>query len=774
MSGGILLRRLHRRAGISNLIGAIFFILIVALLISTLTLVFNTTSSYIGGIHSSNQLAQQEANSYVTIKNVTYGAVTNDTYVQKPVPVYVGLTASEPFLYPVSNMNFTGGMSGWYLSESYPFLYDAGQVSNIATTSAVLPASESFDLTVQNNNLAGSNDWIGRITLLADTNLTSPASAGTPVGWVAKPVVGNNVTWTPAATPYGTFGIAPGPSNALTFGWSANVPASLGTFYETIVISWYLKAPPLGSNGFVDSAIATIQTPTTTSGSQYILVATPFMANIIPTTSGLVPGGLNSGYDGTGLTAASRSGPGSVYVTFEPRYNAQAVPTGEQIEGVSTLSTSFSLSSKEASLIPMSDCCTLSWDSVLDGLSSTNNALIYYQFFLTGPAGSVEINSNGCTGTFSPYVGWTNPTLANYFGPSGWALGTSCFSPPPGFWLPGSYTLTLAITEFMPSGLPSASSMHFDNMGLALGLQNSAYAEQDLSMSLATNVQSGSYSIGTTQTVLTDGGATWLPGEWRGDYLLYDSGPNTGQSLLITGNTLNTISTAPASFLNAPSVNGGDGFTIQSPLNATAVQGIQLGLNMTGVSPSYPDTVAYVYVADNSLTERGGPGPVIWLRVADVTFNQSATAQAFIPLPQAEYYIDSSGKLDLQVVVVAPGGASPQCDNAPTGTTCFPLLLSAYAVVQVESQPGAVAFTITNTQGSAPIHLASLYISGPNQIGSFTISNWLNAGSTIVLCRGGSDYYCPGTFDWVPGQTYLVTVTTAQGVSYSRSYTAPG
>ncbi len=153
--------------------------------------------------------------------------------------------------------------------------------------------------------------------------------------------------------------------------------------------------------------------------------------------------------------------------------------------------------------------------------------------------------------------------------------------------------------------------------------------------------------------------------------------------------------------------------------------------------------------------------------------------QAVIPLPEVAYYIDNTGSLTVKVVVIAPGSAPGKCGfqnplgGNPPNITCFTLSVSAFAVVQTPVEPRQVVFTFTNTQGAIPVHLVDLYIAGPNMLGTFSISNWVDAGTTVEICRGGGTTFCPGNFAWVPGQTYTVTVTTAGGITFSSSFVAP-
>ncbi len=58
------------------------------------------------------------------------------------------------------------------------------------------------------------------------------------------------------------------------------------------------------------------------------------------------------------------------------------------------------------------------------------------------------------------------------------------------------------------------------------------------------SVTTGTTTGGTTSTTLMDGPATWTPSQWVGYYLYYTSGPAAGESMVITANTANTITTA--------------------------------------------------------------------------------------------------------------------------------------------------------------------------------------------------------------------------------------
>ncbi|MGA2199870.1 MAG: hypothetical protein ABSG45_08025, partial [Nitrososphaerales archaeon] len=90
--------------------------------------------------------------------------------------------------------------------------------------------------------------------------------------------------------------------------------------------------------------------------------------------------------------------------------------------------------------------------------------------------------------------------------------------------------------------------------------------------------------------------------------------------------------------------------------------------------------------------------------------------------------------------------------------------LSVFVVIQTFNQTRAVV-ELKNLSPT-PIRLLSMVISGPGMAMStgFASSFYFGPGEKIVL---------PEAFDWIPGQIYTVTVTTALGETFSSSFTAP-
>jgi hypothetical protein len=742
-----------RRAGISNLVGAIFFVLIVALSIATLTVMFIGSSAYIGGIHTTNEQAVQGVNSNITVSNVAFGGVlATGAFADASgpgIPVNWSLPANPnsavpgqlPIL-PVTNMNFTSGIQGWSVSKSYPALVDGASVSNalllngssyieeaavgsypgLSATQSLNP--EVFVFSVTNNALAGSGDFIAKISILVDTyfNGVSHVTCSSPScsGWNAPVITGNNITLTAipiAALP---------PGQTATWQWTADVPNTVGNYYHTVVIYWVKGALP-----YHDYGIATMST----------IIATPLpfpnppapTETMAPRTAGISPGGLIAGYDSNAISCTSSSGPGCIYVNFEPNFGGQPLPAGQQLSAGAAFTTTFSLTQAQICQLratlppPCTQVCPngcfmdASVSTSLDEVSSVPNSLVYYHLILVSPSG----------GSFTINPGGSDPTTLNHFASTGWneqnirLPTTGAAAPPVSFWTPGTYKFELVVNMTMPSGQPSDISVHFDDVGLALNL-------------LTPPGGLGGSAFGSGVFTMT------FPGLASGGARGYNQ-----------------------------------------------VEQLDIAVNMS-LSSFPPQTIgnteAYVYAARVPVAVLNAQTPTTWYEVGAVTFNGSSTANVVIPLPQSTSFVNPAGQLSIEIdtVTVGAGTACPAVRGSCT------LSASAYAVAQTENTAQAVGqavFTISNSEGQSAVHLVSIFFSGPNgtlpfqsapatpNVGAtnglimFPISNWVNPGSTVVLYENFGAV--PYLFNWIPGQVYQVTVYTAQGVAYSGSFTAP-
>ena len=235
-----------------------------------------------------------------------------------PVSVPLGTALQEPLL-PVSNMNFSQGIQGWYIAESYPALADSATVSNAldsngsyyieqtALNAQQSSDSETFDLSVTNTSPSANANRITTVTLLVDGYFNATAvtavppevcGTSTPIAGWASMVTGNNVTW---STP---------PLNAIvsgscvTFSWMTDVSPLIGTYYHTVALDWcHAFAGPT-----IDSGIATVET-VVASPLPFPNPSAPDIA-LTPRTAGITPGGLIAGYDSNAVSATASSGPG--------------------------------------------------------------------------------------------------------------------------------------------------------------------------------------------------------------------------------------------------------------------------------------------------------------------------------------------------------------------------------------------------------------------------------------------------------------------------------
>ena len=158
---------------------------------------------------------------------------------------------------------------------------------------------------------------------------------------------------------------------------------------------------------------------------------------LAPPAAAIIPGGgLTAGINSNAITCTSSSGPGCVYVNFEPNYGGQRLPAGHQLSAGAAFTTTFSLTLSQicqlrvtsplgCSQICPSNCnMDASVSSSLDEAASVPNSLVYYHLLLVSPSGAVyTINPDG-----------TGPTTEDHFAPSGWQEQSAIVAPPSTFW----------------------------------------------------------------------------------------------------------------------------------------------------------------------------------------------------------------------------------------------------------------------------------------------------------------------------------------------------
>jgi hypothetical protein len=717
-----------RRSGIANLVGAVFFILVVVLMVGALAGMFLTFNSFVEGQHTSQQTTESQQQATLNVQNVTYGGLTSYNGFSYKANGAVTLntnTLQHPLL-PITNMNFTDSMAGWTTSHTYKLVTDAAtvqQTPRFITYNETYPSSTStpcttasgsnvctFQLQVTNNNALGSQYQIAQVSLLADQNWGVPTPQPVTANWgatdiatSAPSVVGNNITWVSSLP----LDILAGGNQVFT--WKASVPNTDGTFYDTVIVSWVkLNAIP-----FTDQAIATVNSTITQIEVSNSGVLGTSTAVINPAAAGTASSGLTSGYEANPLRTTLPSGPGSLFVSFQPSANSVPLTDGQQLTAVTNFTTTFTLDTTTAQGIVTAGCCTLSWLSSLNDISSVRNSLVVYQAYLISPpvAGHpkgisdiLPIGGTSCGASPSSYD-YLNPTALNDLGPTGWLNGQVCFNPSTvsaawlnaSKWYEGTYTLTIVVTTTMPgafpqtAGYPPSLSVNLDNIGLAFKQAVTTYY---------------------------------------------------GQST----------------------------FAIPTGLNYNQVQGVEVGINATGSNEvcaagtcKNENTTIYAYVTDNS---RFVYNPTFWVQIGSASFVNSATIDSVSGLPDAAYYINSTahtqgGKPETGDLVVRVNATSS------IATAPYSVNLQIFAVIQTFNQTRLVVEL--QNQSPTPIRLDSMVIDG----GGAALSVPFSQVSPLFYFSPGEKIVLPERFVWIPGQIYTVTVTTSTGLTFSRSFMAP-
>jgi len=468
---------LSRRSGISSIMGSIFFILIAFLVLSTSVLVFNNFSQYATTLKKSNQADTQVLETSLQFKRVIFGGITQPTLSQTFNSVKN--TQSFPF-FPISNMNFTQNMNGWYFTRLYVFSPpDTATVSNSPLYS--VPGTVIFTLTVQNSRMS-KND-IAQVSLTADSRFSVASTQPSPSGW-SSTVSGNTITWTANLGNNGKYepnDIDGGES--LTFTWTATV-TSTGTYYHTVTLFWVSHdVPP-----FVDSGSGTITTVVgSTTGSK---ASTNVVGNQVPGA-----GGANGGYDPS-TPIGSESGPGSLYLFFEPTIGGLPINQSQQLGSIMNFTTSFTLDTQTASSIAGA---SFSYGYSVDNFvcnGDQNECSVTTSTYLIQESTGKEYT----LASFNPtQVGQKNPSSV----PTGWIF-ISNVQMPSITWSAGKYDIIVSTRVMLQGSNPGSENypallyMHFDDVGIALKLVSSSYYVDSWAQSQAFVIQTNTNPLNIT------------------------------------------------------------------------------------------------------------------------------------------------------------------------------------------------------------------------------------------------------------------------------------
>lgn len=714
-------RRSHfGRSGISTLVGAIFFVLVVFLVFSSTVLIFETFTNYATTFKQVNQQDLQNKATSLAISQVAFGGVVATSESVTVPTVLGGLTA--PLFKPVQNMNFTSSMEGWTFSRGYDLSLHTGTLYN--SPENVLPGLDIYSLTVANNDSLtppappGVTSYIVQVEISVNPNFLAPESLqlAPNANWASPTctlVPGtydcSSISWSTSCT-NGIFSSPVG--NTQTFDWPAVAPSVTGSYVQTVTVTWedFVSGgcSPVKASGL---APITINVVTTSPGGRSV-------AKITPVALGTVPGGAFGGYDPTSANIGSDSGPGSLYMTYGPSLSGQPLTSGKQLTAEMNFTTDFNLNAT-LSLAAESHCATapvgcpsLSLGYSLDNLIS-NSSQILLSAYLTDLSAAGQpvkniINStvvNELNGQNVSQTGWQMKDY--HFGLVGSKLESVTNELPAGLY---ALTISLTVTLFgatPPStDYPASMLMHFDDVGLSLP-----------------EAPAVSYCADTAAS-----GAQ------------------------------------PCAVVCSPAASCPI-YLIAQGSEPEQVQSLRLSAQISAVNPD-SQTTAYAYIEDIGASASAAT----WVELGQVTFNSSATISAVIPASTAPNYMDEVGtvcqshlpgefSLCLRIYAVQSGNPSP---------------LNVVLSLGIQTWQQTVSTIYVGNNGTAPIHVVSLYVSGPGVLYSDTaVNTWVSQGETLPFLIGAQAGSLLPTFVWSTGQTYVVTLVTDKGLEITGTYVSP-
>jgi hypothetical protein len=735
-----------------------FFILVVFLVFSSTILVFESFSGYSLLFKQANQQDAQNKATSVAVSALAFGGTLPTPPQTEALDAMPNSAIPARTLLPISNMNFTGGMSGWVFSRSYKIVRDNGYVTNAYLD--VLPGDTVFLLSVTNADTVGvcapaPTSCITVVSLLVDPGFTLNPLAEqppSPGSWTTS-VSGNIITWTTAAAT----GILPGAT--VTFSWAALVPPFKGTYFHTTTLTWLttFHGAPLADEGSV-----TVTTNVVTGGPGGVSIPTlcpPGSAfiNICAEPAGVVPGGIIGGYDGSSAVG-SESGSGSLYLDFQPTYNGTTLVSGQQLSALMNFSSVFTIDSGQAAALATGASDALNFGYSLDQSTAPPEPLIVMNEYLiqltnTGTAyDTIQLAASAA----NPSPVSVIPTQVNDFGPSGWITcsPTSTICPTPDFdaaysalhqsaahpwaWTAGEYELVISVTASLTGSTPPSSNypssllMHFDDIGLALEDTNSAPATY-----FVDNAAAGQTCVNTIPPYVPP--------------------------------------TVPCGVLQIPFT------TLPSEL-----QSIQLTTSLALNPGASQNVTAYVFVGD---TSRSTALPV-WVEVGQLEFSSSATITASIPAASASRYIDTSALPNACGVIGFCVRIYAISDGSTLGGSYNFLTLTATATVAAQTFVyNQVTLSLLNNS-TFPVGFTNVYLSGPDGVSNYLLVPSANPITAPYYCTSSPPTAAPAQpsvcyvnqgqqlvlqlpFTWATDQSYTATVVTNKGLTFTSTFIAP-
>ena len=166
------LPRLAKRKGLSEMVGALFILILLAVAFSFSLVMFNSFSGYQNAVNTRAQYNAQLPREQLSYSRVVFGASTS----YNPSNSVTGNFGSNSpgSIYPVTNMNFTSDSSGWVFTRKYTLGTPLGLSGNFDPVSSVGSDSGPGAIYVdQTNNqgpstrVQGIGNWTTQFTLTA-------------------------------------------------------------------------------------------------------------------------------------------------------------------------------------------------------------------------------------------------------------------------------------------------------------------------------------------------------------------------------------------------------------------------------------------------------------------------------------------------------------------------------------------------------------------------------------------------------------------------------
>jgi hypothetical protein len=110
--------RMSKRRGLSELVGALFILLLLTVAFGFSLIMFNSFRSYQQAVDTKAQFNGQQQSQQLTYQKTVFGATAPNSPTNSTLPISVTGTAPSKF-FPLTNENFTSNSAGWVFTRRY-------------------------------------------------------------------------------------------------------------------------------------------------------------------------------------------------------------------------------------------------------------------------------------------------------------------------------------------------------------------------------------------------------------------------------------------------------------------------------------------------------------------------------------------------------------------------------------------------------------------------------------------------------------------------------